>query len=590
VGNLLALTDPKGTATAFAYDSLSRLKTRTSPLGKIETYQYDLNGNTVQYTDRRGQNSQFQYDALNRLVNEQYQDGSTVTRSFDPYGRQLTVNDSQGGIFAFGYDVNGHLLSQNEPNGTVQYTRDALGRVAGRQVAGQTPVAYLYDPAGNLLGSSSPVAGVTYAYDARSLPTALSRTNGITSSFSFDALGQLQSLVHAKGATALNTQSYAYDSTGSRISATNDLAQPLITQSAASTVDQADELISNGQTVYTHDLNGNRLTETSPSLALTYAWDGRNRLSSITDASGNVTTLKYDSWRNLTEIDKSVGGATTMQKFVFDILTNVVSLPDASGLPVSVLTGRSIDSHYASVDSSGNVAFGIGDALGSMDGVTNGSGTVTSKAGYDPYGQTNSTPPVAFPFAFTGRIPVTNNILYFRARFLDTATGRFISEDPLDFVGGDMNLYAYAEADPINFFDLEGTASLTTSMSGKTTTFDPRPEDPTGMPITIETRNKVVSTANPGANDPYSTPDIVGCIDISAKRYGNDAYINTGDPRGRAIHGGGSGLSDPFAPRQGWVPTFGCTRGQNEDIHRICRGIDTFMQSHPNTPIPYNRQ
>ena len=42
-------------------------------------------------------------------------------------------------------------------------------------------------------------------------------------------------------------------------------------------------------------------------------------------------------------------------------------------------------------------------------------------------------------------------------------------------------------------------------------------------------------------------------------------YITTGDPRGRDIHGGGSGLPDPFALRQGWQPTLGCLRMQNGD-------------------------
>lgn len=42
-------------------------------------------------------------------------------------------------------------------------------------------------------------------------------------------------------------------------------------------------------------------------------------------------------------------------------------------------------------------------------------------------------------------------------------------------------------------------------------------------------------------------------------------YIHTGDYRGRDIHGGGSGLPDPYANRQGWVPTYGCLRMQNVD-------------------------
>jgi RHS repeat-associated protein len=189
---------------------------------------------------------------------------------------------------------------------------------------------------------------------------------------------------------------------------------------------------------------------------VTYAWDGRNRLSSITNMVGNVTAFKYDAGRNLAEIDKTASGVATSQKFVYDSLTNVVSLTAASGLPVSVLTGRSIDSHYASVDSSGIVAFGISDALGSNGGVTNGSGTVTSMEAFDPYGQTTNSPPMTFPFAFTGRIPVTQNVLYFRARFFDTGTNRFLSEDPLGFAGGGISLFEYAENDPLRFTDPSG--------------------------------------------------------------------------------------------------------------------------------------
>lgn len=50
-------------------------------------------------------------------------------------------------------------------------------------------------------------------------------------------------------------------------------------------------------------------------------------------------------------------------------------------------------------------------------------------------------------------------------------------------------------------------------------------------------------------------------------------YISTGDSRGRDIHGGGSGLDDPKAPRQGWYPTLGCVRMQNEDGEALSRLI-----------------
>jgi YD repeat-containing protein len=383
VGNLLSLTDQRGNSTGFTYDNLGNLVSRTTALGEAESWQFDLADNLIQYSDRLSHVSNFQYDTLNRLVQEQYLDGSIVTRTYDPYSRTLSVNDSAGGLFTFAYDANGLLLSQNEPNGTVQYTRDALGRVATEQVAGQNPVNYSYDPAGNLLSAASSAVGVTLSWDARNLPATISRTNGLTTTYRFDTLSRLQSLVHAHGASALNTQSYGYDRTGRRTSASNDLGVPPISQAASATVDAANELLLSGATAYTQDLNGNRLTETSSGGAVTYAWDSRKRLT---------TAFKYDSGRNLTEIDKTVNGATTSQRFVFDSLTNVVSLTDASGLPVSVLTGRTLDSHFASVDSSGNVAFGIGDPANSTGGITNGAGAITARSGYDPYGARPTLP------------------------------------------------------------------------------------------------------------------------------------------------------------------------------------------------------
>lgn len=38
---------------------------------------------------------------------------------------------------------------------------------------------------------------------------------------------------------------------------------------------------------------------------------------------------------------------------------------------------------------------------------------------------------------------------------------------------------------------------------------------------------------------------------------------------GIGVHGGGSGLPEPFAERQGWQITEGCVRLQNEDLARF---------------------
>jgi RHS repeat-associated protein len=412
----------------------------------------------VQYLDRRGQTSTFQYDTLNRLTKEAYSD-ATVTRSYDANSRLINVNDSAGGVFGFGYDADGHLLTQEEPTGTVQYTRDALGRVATRQVAGQPAVQYAYDAVGNMLSAAMPAVGVAYTYDPRNLPQALTRTNGVVTNYTFDALGQVLSIIHSLGATALNTQTYTYDAVGNRSVISNDISQPLITQSASATVDNANELLTDGGTTYTSDANGNRLTETSATGALTYNWDGRNRLSSITDGSDNKITLRYDPGRSLLGISHNNGTATTAQGFVVDSLTNVVSLTSLSGAASSVLTGRTVDSYFASVDTGGNAQLGMEDALESTRFIGDSAGALESKFQYEPFGQTSGTVSSTYPFTFTGRIPVTGNIYNFRSRYYDSGAARFIAEDPVGISSG-VNPYTYADNNPISNTDPLGLAPL----------------------------------------------------------------------------------------------------------------------------------
>jgi RHS repeat-associated protein len=46
--------------------------------------------------------------------------------------------------------------------------------------------------------------------------------------------------------------------------------------------------------------------------------------------------------------------------------------------------------------------------------------------------------------------------MHYRARMYDPQLGRFISEDPIGFAGGDVNLYGYVWSNPISFTDPMG--------------------------------------------------------------------------------------------------------------------------------------
>ncbi len=134
-------------------------------------------------------------------------------------------------------------------------------------------------------------------------------------------------------------------------------------------------------------------------------------------------------------------------------------------------------------------------------------------------------------------------------------------------------------------------ASVKTDMTNGTTTFDPRPEDPDGKPFTIESHNNVVKSSKKGAQDPYETEDVNVVADTdNHTAYGPPgAYIDTGDPRGRDLHGGGTCAEAPLADEQGWCPTKGCTRGQNKDVKALAEKINDFKSRHPGVKISYER-
>jgi RHS repeat-associated protein len=227
---------------------------------------------------------------------------------------------------------------------------------------------------------------------------------------------------------------------------------------------------------------------------------------------------------------------------------------------------------------------------------------------------------------------------YFGARYYASSMGRFMSPDwsakqePVPYAKLDnpqsLNLYAYVLNNPLDKTDPDGhdfwdkvlnkiqgkgwvdtprpqlqakdaspnvpSSSLHTDMKGHTTTFKSTDIYGNTTTKTIETKNAIDhKKSEPGADSAYSTDNIKG---VSNRHAGQDAYgpagafIDTGDSRGRAIHGGGTGLPDPMADQQGWKPTEGCTRGQNADVISLGQTI-TNSQHNPAESgiIPYTR-
>jgi len=135
-----------------------------------------------------------------------------------------------------------------------------------------------------------------------------------------------------------------------------------------------------------------------------------------------------------------------------------------------IYDGRHI-APVAMVDSSGTVTYNYFDQLGSVTVVSDASGNKINQYAYLPFGDSN--PPniaaclpgtcgsaTGTAFGYAGyRYDAETGLYHAGARYYDPRLGRFIQPDPIGQAGG-LNLYAYADNDPLNLTDPSGHCPL----------------------------------------------------------------------------------------------------------------------------------
>ena len=123
------------------------------------------------------------------------------------------------------------------------------------------------------------------------------------------------------------------------------------------------------------------------------------------------------------------------------------------------------------------------DRLGSIIALVNASGNIVARYDYDAWGNIISeSGPSDFRFRWQCREYIHNlrtGLYYFRNRWYDPASARFLSKDPVGLNGGDLNLYIFCGNDPVNNKDpygLQGMASYYNANSAELYLNSQRPQ------------------------------------------------------------------------------------------------------------------
>jgi RHS repeat-associated protein len=291
-------------------------------------------------------------------------------------------------------------------------------------------------------GSAVTIDGTTYTLDNAGNRTAKTdQRTAVATSYGYDNIYQLLSATPSSG----TAESYTYDPVGNRLSSQG---VPLYSYN------NSNELTSNSSATYGYDLNGNAITKNDSTGITTYAWDFENRMTSVTlPASGGTVSFKYDPFGR--RIYKSSSTATSVYAYDGD---NLIEETNASGAVVARYSqGLNIDEPLAMLRSSAT-SFYNADGLGSITSLANAAGALAQTYTFDSFGkQTASTGSLTNPFQYTGRESDSETgLYYYRARYYDPSTGRFLSEDPLGNSGDGPNFYDYALNEPVGLFDPSG--------------------------------------------------------------------------------------------------------------------------------------
>ena len=289
-------------------------------------------------------------------------------------------------------------------------------------------------------------------YDAVGNRLSLKIDDANEQTFTYDNLYQLITVDYNDG----NMVDYYYDPVGNRTSVVD-------TGTTNYTANNLNQYTAVGGTSYTYDNNGNLAYDGT----YRYYYDSENRLTDVNDSADDpIASYLYD-YRGR-RIQRTIHGTPdVVTKYAYDG-DQVIAEYDGSGtLLRKFIYGPGIDEPICMVDvaDANETYYYHFDGLGSVVALSDVNNVLVDRYTYDVFGQPTirdangaeiAASAVGNPYAFTGRrYDPEAGLYYYRARYYDFATGRFLQPDPLGYADG-PNLYAYVGNSPLSWADPSG--------------------------------------------------------------------------------------------------------------------------------------
>jgi RHS repeat-associated protein len=473
--------------TVSSYDAAGRRKTSATTGGGVATpktetlYSSTLGAPTTQRIvcpeSEQGCDTQAAtttYDTLGRVTKYQDADGGEATTTYDFLGRPATVNDGKGtqtmrydsvtgllveledsaaSLFTASYDADGQLIKQGLPDGL---TRETTYNEAG------SPVSLTYTKASNCGASCT---WLTFAVE-RSIGGQIYSENGTLGKdeYAYDKLGRLISARETPTGGSCTTRTYKYDKDSNRTEMNSIPGTVGVCSSSGGTTqkysyDSADRLLSEG---LTYDSFG-RITNLPASLT------GGKALATTYFSNDMVATQSQNGVSNSFELDAMLrqrqrlqgGGLEGIEVFHYAGPVDAPSWTQRGSTWTRSIAA--FGGELAAVQESGKeIELQLTNLHGDVSATAALSPAATELKAtfrFDEFG--NPTGGSAGRFGWLGgkqrRTELSSGVIQMGARSYVPSIGRFLTPDPI--LGGAANPYDYANQDPINGFDLEGTCS-----------------------------------------------------------------------------------------------------------------------------------